>query len=44
MLNDILLLNKKHENAARTILERVLAERTPKHIITISGEGGDRKK
>lgn len=38
MLNDILLLNKKHENAARTILERVLAERTPKHIITISGE------
>ncbi len=38
MLNDILLLNKKHENAARTILERVLAERTPKYIITISGE------
>lgn len=38
MLNNILLLNKKHENAARIILERVLAERTPKYIITISGE------
>ena len=38
MLNDILLLNKKHENAAQTILEKVLDERKGKYIITISGE------
>ncbi|HOI87949.1 MAG TPA: hypothetical protein PLV51_08825 [Lentimicrobium sp.] len=38
MLNDILLLNKKHEGAARTILDRVIQELTPKYIITISGE------
>ncbi len=38
MLNDILLLNKKHEFAARTILEKVMAEKTDKYIITISGE------
>lgn len=38
MLNDILLLNKKHENAARTIFERVENELTDKYIISISGE------
>lgn len=38
MLNDILLLNKKHENAAQTILEKVNEERRGKYIITISGE------
>ncbi|GAP44334.1 uridine kinase [Lentimicrobium saccharophilum] len=38
MLNDILQLNKKHEFAARTILEKVMAEKTDKYIITISGE------
>ncbi|MBL7906623.1 MAG: hypothetical protein JNL22_16505 [Bacteroidales bacterium] len=38
MLNDILLLNKKHENAAQTILEKVMEERKGKYIITISGE------
>lgn len=38
MLNDILLLNKKHEFAARTILEKVMAEKSDKYIITISGE------
>lgn len=38
MLNDILLLNKKHENAAQTILDKVMAERKGKYIITISGE------
>ncbi|MFH1118706.1 MAG: uridine kinase [Bacteroidota bacterium] len=38
MLNDILLLNKKHENAAQTILDKVMEERKGKYIITISGE------
>lgn len=38
MLNDILLLNKKHENAAQTIYERVKDELTDKYIISISGE------
>ena len=38
MLNDILQLNKKHEFAARTVLEKVMAERSGKYIITISGE------
>ncbi len=38
MLNDILQLNKKHEFAARTILEKVMAEKSGKYIITISGE------
>ncbi|MDY0342806.1 MAG: hypothetical protein RBR28_04485 [Lentimicrobium sp.] len=38
MLNDILLLNKKHENAAQTIYERVQEELTDKYIISISGE------
>jgi uridine kinase len=38
MLNDILLLNKKHENAAKTIYERVEGEMTDKYIISISGE------
>ncbi|NTW24518.1 MAG: uridine kinase [Lentimicrobium sp.] len=38
MLNDILLLNKKHENAAQTIFEKVQEERKGKYIITISGE------
>ena len=38
MLNDILLLNKKHENAAKTIYERVENEFTDKYIISISGE------
>ncbi len=38
MLNDILLLNKKHENAAKTIYERVEGEMIDKYIISISGE------
>ncbi|MDY0104183.1 MAG: hypothetical protein RBS07_14700 [Lentimicrobium sp.] len=38
MLNDILLLNKMHENAAKTIYERVEGEMTDKYIISISGE------
>ena len=38
MLNDILVLNKKHENAAKTIYERIKDELTDKYIISISGE------
>lgn len=38
MLNDILLLNKKHENAAKTIYEKIEGELTDKYIISISGE------
>lgn len=38
MLNEILLLNKGHEKAARTILELIMHERKPKYILAISGE------
>ncbi len=38
MLNDILLLTKSHEVAARRILERILPEYKRKYIISISGE------
>lgn len=38
MLNDILLLTKGHEVAARRILERILPEYQRKYIISISGE------
>lgn len=38
MLNNFLLLDKKHENAALTIFDKFLSERSSKYIITISGE------
>lgn len=38
MLNNWLLLSKKHEDAAQTIFEKYLSERRGKYIITISGE------
>lgn len=38
MLNEILMLNKAHEKAAKTILDRVLPEYKRKYIIAISGE------
>lgn len=38
MLNEILLLNNKHEKAAQTILDRILPEYSRKYIIAISGE------
>ncbi len=38
MLNEVLLLNKGHEKAALTILDRILQEPKPKYILTISGE------
>jgi uridine kinase len=38
MLNDILLLTKNHEIAARNLLSRILPEYKRKYIISISGE------
>lgn len=38
MINEILLLDKKHEDAARLILDRIMPEYHEKYIITISGE------
>ncbi len=38
MLNEILLLNNKHEKAAQTILDRIMPEYSRKYIIAISGE------
>lgn len=40
MLNDILIINKAHEKAAKTIFDKVMAERKAKYIITITGEVG----
>ncbi|HLO92163.1 MAG: uridine kinase [Chloroflexota bacterium] len=38
MLNEVLLLNKGHEQAAQRILDRILPEYKRKYIIAISGE------
>lgn len=38
MLNDIVSITKKHEEAALTIYDRINAERSNKYIVTISGE------
>lgn len=38
MLNEVLLLNKGHEKAAKIILDRVMPEYKRKYIISISGE------
>lgn len=38
MLNEVLLLTKGHEKAARTILDRIMPEYKRKYIIAISGE------
>ena len=43
MLNDILIIEKKHENAAATLFERVIRDRTPRFIVAISGEVGTGK-
>jgi uridine kinase len=40
MLNDILIITKAHEKAARTIFDKVMEERREKYIITITGEVG----
>lgn len=43
MLGDVLLIEKKHEDAAKTILERVLKEKKERYIVAISGESGSGK-
>jgi len=43
MLGDVLLIEKKHEDAAKTILKRVLKERKEKYMVAISGESGSGK-
>ncbi|MBI9034020.1 MAG: hypothetical protein JEZ03_06095 [Bacteroidales bacterium] len=43
MLGDVLLISEKHETAAAEILQQVLANRTDKYIIAISGESGSGK-
>lgn len=40
MLNDVITIEKKHENAAATLFERVMHDRFPKFIVAISGEVG----
>jgi uridine kinase len=43
MLGDVLLIEKKHEDAAQAILERVLKEKKEKYMVAISGESGSGK-
>jgi len=43
MLNDVVTIEKKHTNAASTLFDRVLRDRKPKFIVTISGEVGTGK-
>jgi uridine kinase len=38
MLNDIVSITKKHEDAALTIYDRIITDRSNKYIVTISGE------
>lgn len=38
MLNDLVSINKKHEDAALSVYERINTERVPKYIVTLSGE------
>jgi uridine kinase len=43
MLEDVLLIADKHREAAATIVEEVLKNRTDKYIVAISGESGSGK-
>lgn len=43
MLNDIVTIEKKHTNAATTLFDRVMRDRKPKFIVSISGEVGTGK-
>lgn len=43
MLNDVVTIEKKHTNAAITLFDRVIRDRKPKFIVTISGEVGTGK-
>lgn len=40
MLNDVVTIKKKHEDAATTLFDRVMLGREAKYIIAISGEVG----
>jgi uridine kinase len=40
MLNDVVTIEKKHTNAAKTLYDRVIRDRKTKFIVTISGEVG----
>lgn len=43
MLNDVVTIEKKHTNAAKTLYDRVIRDRKIKFIVTISGEVGTGK-
>ena len=43
MINDVVTIEKKHTAAALTLHERVIRDRKPKYIVTISGEVGTGK-
>ncbi len=43
MLNDVVTIETKHTNAATTLFDRVIRDRKPKFIVTISGEVGTGK-
>ena len=43
MLGDVLLITDKHREAGEAIIQKVLEQRKPKMIITISGESGSGK-
>ena len=43
MQNQIITITPKHRSAAKLIFDRVIAERTPKFIITVTGEVGTGK-
>ncbi len=43
MLGDVLLINEKHEAAAREILPYIIENKKDKFIIAVSGESGSGK-
>ncbi len=43
MLNDVVTIEKKHTSAASTLYDRVVRDRKPKFIVSISGEVGTGK-
>lgn len=43
MQNQVLTISNKHQAAANLIFDRVFSERTPKYIITVTGEVGTGK-
>ncbi len=43
MNNELVIIEEKHKKAARTIVEKMISELTPKYLVTISGEVGTGK-